>query len=132
MKAMKKFQENTNEEVDSISNVNLNIKFGTFEEAIKNEDTLVVKAKITPSYNNKATINQNNFNVQDIVKNQGGDTYKEIQYWAVADMEDGSESKVVSFTISESVIQMIANNSIPGNTIMDYATDVWILPSLTN
>ena len=82
-------QENVNDEADSTSDVNLNIKFGTFEQGIKNGDILVVKAKITPSYNNKATINQNNFNVQDIVKNQGGNTYKEIQYWAVADMEDG-------------------------------------------
>lgn len=118
------------EEEDTIKNVYLNMKFGTFEEAIQNGDTLVVKAKITPSYSNSATINQNNFNVEDIIKNQGGDKYNEIQYWAIADMEDGSESKVVSFTIDKNTINLVANGSIPGNMIMDHATDVWVLPSL--
>ncbi len=66
------------------------------------------------------------------MKNQGGDTYKEIQYWAIADIQDGSKSKVVSFTINKDVIDMIANGSIPGNMIMSYATDVWILQSLRN
>lgn len=123
-------QINTDSETYSSENVSFDIKFGTFEEAIDSGDTLVVKAKITSSYSNDATINQNNFNVEDIVKNQGGDKYKEIQYWAIADMTGGSESKVVSFTIDENVINLIANGDIPGNMIMDYATDVWILPSL--
>lgn len=123
----------TNYESDStIKNVYLNIKHGTFEEAIANGDTLVVKAKIKPSYSNKATINQNAFNVEDIVKNQDGYKYSEIQYWAVADMQNGSESKVISFTIDKNVIAMIENGSIPGNMILNYVSDLWILPSLKN
>lgn len=131
-----KTETDTNTEIETEAdtytsgNVYLDIEYGEFVEAIENGDILVVKAKISPSYSNKATINQNSFNVEDIVKNQVGNKYKEIQYWAVADMADGSESKVVSFTIGEKVIEAILNGTIPGNMVMDYASDVWILPSL--
>lgn len=120
----------TNADTYTSRNIYLEIEHGEFVEAIESGDILVVKAKISPSYSNKATINQNNFNVEDIVKNQVGQKYKEIQYWAVADMTDGSESKVVSFTIDNKVIESIIDETIPGNMIMDYASDVWILPSL--
>lgn len=121
-----------NEENIYIKNgeISLKIKYGSFEQAIVTDETLVVKAKIKPSYSNKATIRQNSFNIEDIIKNQGGHNYKEIQYWAIADMNDGSESKVISFTIDEDVINRVANGSILGNEIIDYANDVWILPSL--
>lgn len=108
------------------------IKHGEFLSAVVTDDILVVKAKIKPSYNNEATINQNGYNIGDIIKNQGAYTYNEIQYWAVADMEDGSESKVISFTLNEDLIQKIKDNVIVDNKIIDYAQDVWILPSLKN
>lgn len=110
--------------------ISLKIKYGSFEQAIVTDGILVVKAKIEPSYSNKATIRQNSFNVEDIIKNQGGHNYKEIQYWAIADMKDGSESKVISFTVDEDVINGVVNGNILGNEIIDYAKDVWILPSL--
>ncbi len=108
----------------------LTLKHGELLEENVNEDTLVIKAKIEPSYKNSATINQNGFNVEDIVKNQSGDQYKEIQYWAVADMSDGSESKVISFTLNEDLIKSIKDGNTVGNQIVDKAQDVWILPSL--
>lgn len=48
----------------------------------------------------------------------------------IADMEDGLESKVISFTVGEDVIQAIKNGRLAGNQIIEYSTDVWILPSL--
>lgn len=93
-------------------------------------DILVIKAKIEPSLNNKTTISQNGLNVEDLIENQGADKFKEIQYWAVADMSDGSEKKVVSFTVNEEMINNIKDGNIPGNTIVDNAEDVYILPSL--
>lgn len=92
--------------------------------------TLVIKAKIQPSMNNKMTIDQNYYNVCDIIRNQGGDQYDEIQYWAVADMTDGSESKVVAFTVPKDMIQTIATKDFPDNTLGDYVDDLYILPSL--
>lgn len=106
------------------------IKHGEFVEANENDDVLVVKAKIKPNLTNKMTINQNGFNVEDIIKNQGGDKFNEIQYWAVADIENGSESKVISFTLDKNLIDRVKNGSLVGNQIVANSNDLWILPSL--
>lgn len=100
------------------------------ENEINGRSVLVVKTKIKSGISNRATITQNFFNVENIVVNQYGYTYDEIQYWAVADMADGSESKVVSFTIDKTVIDLLYNRKIPANMLDDYASDVYILPSL--
>lgn len=110
------------------------LEFGELVSVVTNEiddkNVIVVKAKITPSYNNKATVDQNYFNVEDLIQEQGCDAFDELQYWAVADMTDGSEQKVVSFTVSSSLIQKIAEGSVPTNQLGDYVDDLYILPSL--
>lgn len=105
-------------------------RFGDFLECNINGSTAVVKFKIEPSTSNKTTIDQNGYNIEDMILNQGADKYDEIQYWAVADMTDGSESKVISFTVDKDLISMIKNKQIVGNQIVDYGKDLWILPSL--
>lgn len=105
-------------------------RFGQFLECNVNGSTAVVKFKIEPSTSNKTTIDQNGYNIEDMILNQGADKYDEIQYWAVADMTDGSESKVISFTVDKDLISMIKNKQIVGNQIVDYGKDLWILPSL--
>ena len=64
------------------------IKHGRLEEVYKDEEEglLIIKTKIKESYSNKSTRKQNYYNIDDIIKNQGGDKFKKIQYWAVADM----------------------------------------------
>ncbi len=59
------------------------------------------KYKITSSATKKMTVNQNYYTVVNFIKDGGGDQYDEIQYWAVADMQDGSENKVINFTVSK-------------------------------
>ena len=93
-------------------------------------NTLVIKAKIKPSYNNQATIDQNYYNVADLIQKQGCSKFDEIQYWAVADMESGQESKVVSFTLDKQVIDGIADGNIVTNQLGDYVSNLYILPSL--
>lgn len=117
---------------DLTSNIKneFNIKHGEFLSANINDDILVIKAKIKPNLTNNLTISQNEFNIEDIVKNQGGDKFNEIQYWAVADMNDGSESKVISFTLNKNLINNVKSGSTLANQIIDQADDVWILPSL--
>lgn len=105
--------------------------FDDNDNFIGTEDNIVVvKAKISPSYNNKATIKQNYLNIEDLIKRQGFDKYNELQYWAVADMTDGSESKVFSCTVSKSLIDSIKEDliSVEGYEVM--VDDLWILPSL--
>ncbi|MZK53434.1 hypothetical protein [Clostridium beijerinckii] len=115
-------------------NVTSNYKalHGKLLEANKLGKTLTVKFKIEPSMRNKLTIDQNGFNVEDLILNQGGDQFDTISYWAVADMEDGSEGKVISFTLNKELIKLVKKQTILGNQIVDKASNVWILPSLKN
>ena len=92
--------------------------------------TLIIQAKIEPSYNNEATINQNFINVQYLVEKYGCDKFSTISYFAVADMTDGSVQKVISFDVDKPTIKLIAEGNLIGGMIRDYAKDLWILPSL--
>lgn len=128
----------TVEEVESIfwggpygSETSFSVVNGTLVEVIETSDNgLVIKTKIQTSYNNTATINQNYHNIEDIVKNQGGDKYEYIDYWAVADMTDGSEGKVISFTVDKDLIQSITKEHVFAIELGNYVKDLWILPSL--
>lgn len=93
-------------------------------------DTLTLKAKITALYSDKTTIDQNYFNVENVIKNQGGDQYSKIQYSAVFKSEGGEEVKVISFTLTSDTIELIKNGSIAAIQIGDYAYDLYVLPSL--
>lgn len=123
-----KVRENTPQVVTSTYKA----KYGKVLEANELGKSLTIKFKIEPSYNNKLTIHQNGFNVEDLILNQGGSKYDTINYWAVADMTDGSEGKVISFTLDKNLIQSIKNRTVVGNTVVDEANNVWILPSLKN
>lgn len=92
--------------------------------------TLVVKVKIKPNLTNEMTIKQNYLNVEDIIRNKGGNSYNAIDYWAVADMNNGEEGKVISFTVNRDLIKQIVDLKIPVNKYGDYVDDLWILPSL--
>lgn len=106
------------------------LRYGELLQTTVNGTTLVIKAKIEPQLTKKITIKQNYYNVCDIITDQGGDAFTEIQYWAVADMTDGSEGKVISFTLDDWVIEMIAEKKIYPAMLEDYAQDLYILPSL--
>lgn len=117
----------------SSSTPSLTVPHGEVLDVNVTGDILVVKAKITPSFSNHSTISQNFFNLEDLIKNQDCSKYNEIQYWAVSDMTDGSESKVISFTAPKSTIDGIKDGSIEAIAYLDeygYVTDVYILPSL--
>lgn len=115
----------------AIDTGNLQLIHGELLSVIYGGDgVIVVKAKIEPSYSNKATIDQNYFSVCDLIKNHGFNSCSELQYWAVADMSDGSESKVISFTLNSDTIQGVLNESIVENQLGEHAVDLYILPSL--
>lgn len=95
-----------------------------------NNFILVIKTKIEKKYSNKATINQNYFNIADYIRKNNVSKFSEIQYWAVADMSNGNESKVVSFTVPKTIIDGILAENIVDNQLGDYVTDLYILESL--
>lgn len=94
------------------------------------DGVIVVKAKIQALLSDDQTVKQNYFTVCDLIKNRGFDTCQELQYWAVADMSNGEESKVISFTLDRSTIEDVANGTIIENQLGDYVSDLYIHPSL--
>jgi len=117
------------EESSEDDSVGYGEQLSLIENEIDGKNVCILKYKITPSYNNKATINQNYHTVEKFILD-GGDQYDEIQYWAVADMTSGNESKVISFTLDADTIQKVYNKEIVAIEFEDYADDLWILPSL--
>lgn len=110
------------------------VKYGELLELNDNREArgvVVVKAKITPNMTNALTVSQNYHNAVDLIENQGFADC-ELQYWAVADMSDGSESKVISFTVPQDVVAQVAAGDVVATTLPDLVTDLWILPSLQN
>lgn len=101
----------------------LNINYG-------GSGCVVVKAKISPQLTNKHTIDQNYYSVCKLIRDNGFDQCKEIQYWAVADMTNGDEAKVISFTLNSKTIKRIYDKEIVDNQLGKYADDLWIHPSL--
>lgn len=109
---------------------NLKIEHGKLVDATINGTTLIIKAKIEPSFTNSMTVDQNYYNVCDIIKNQGGSDFDTISYWAVADTQSGEEIKVISFDVPSNVIALVQSDNFAENTLGDYVDDLWILPSL--
>lgn len=122
-------------QTDAAEGAEYTLEHGELVSVVTNEidskNVIVVKAKISSSYNNEATVDQNYYNVEDLIQNQGCDEFDELQYWAVADMSDGAESKVVSFTVDAELIQKIAEKSVVANQLGDYVADLYIHPSLS-
>lgn len=136
--ALTETQENQNEASapsEPSKPVPFTLKYGKLLDA--NPDggvdmnTLVIKAKIEPNLTNRMTITQNYQNIIQMLQKDDYTQYDSIQYWAIADMTDGSEGKVISFTVDKSCIEAITNGTIAsGDTLEEYLTDLWILPSL--
>ena len=107
----------------------LTLKHGYILDYNTNDGVTVIKAKIEPSLTNKMTIDQNYYNVCDLIQNQSIEP-DELQYWAVANMTDGGEEKVISFTLDSATIAAVKAGTIPENQLGKYASNLWILPSL--
>ena len=110
------------------------LKYGELLELNDNREingVVVVKAKIAPSSTNDLTVAQNYHNAVDLIANQGFADC-ELQYWAVADMSDGSEGKVISFTVPADIVEKVASGNVVATQLPDLVSDLWILPSLSN
>lgn len=118
-------------DVGPLDTGNLTLKNGDLVSVNYGGDgVIVVKGKIKGLLTNDQTVKQNYFSVCDLIKNRGFDSCQELQYWAVADMTDGEEVKVVSFTLDRATIEGVANGNIIENQLGDYVSDLYIHPSL--
>lgn len=73
-------------------------------------------AKYVFSTPNKRAVEEN---AVDLIQNQGGALFDEIQVWAV----DGSGTKFLAFTIDQPAITDIANGSVSAGTLQSVATE---------
>ncbi len=105
-------------------------KYGELLHVTTLDGICVVKYKVTSQLTKKLTVRQNYENLIGHVIDNDCSQYKEIQYWAVADMRDGSEAKIISFTVPDWLIAEIATGSILAHDLPDNLTDLWIHPSL--
>lgn len=76
------------------------------------------------------TVDENYYNVAKFIKDYGGDSFDEIQYWAVAEARNGDDVKVISFTLPELLIRKVASNEVLPNQLGEYVTDLFISNSL--
>lgn len=114
----------------SLTTADLKTYTGDILDVTYNGTDLIVKQKIKSQSNNKLTIDQNYYNACEIIRSLGGAEIRDLQYWAVADLRDGSEAKVISFTVPADTVKTIQTQQFPDNTLGNYVTDLWILPSL--
>lgn len=120
----------TEEATESQQEEAISLQYGELLSLHEQDGIAVVKAKIAPSFSNSATVSQNYYNIEALVKKHGFDKYDEVQYWAVADMTDGSEQKVISFTVPHDVLTKIAAGKLAINQLGSYVTDLWVHQSL--
>lgn len=106
------------------------LEFGELLDLTTNDGVTVIKAKIEPSANNTATIDQNYYNVVHYIQDNDMNGINEIQYWAVADMTNGKEQKAISFTVPKDLIDQIKDGRVVANQLGDYVTDLWMIDSL--
>ena len=119
----------SNETVGDVDPQGLKPILGEIMSIKQNGSTVVVKIKITESWNNKMTVNQNYDIVQDLIQKHGFNTCHELQYWAVMDV--GMEIKVISFTLDKATIDGIYADKLFGEQIGPFTKDLWIAPALT-
>lgn len=103
---------------------------GELLDLVNNDGVVVIKAKIKPSSSDKTTVDQNYYNIEDYVKNHDMEGVTEVQYWAVADMNNGEEDKVISFTVPADLIEQIAGGRYPTNQMGNDVEELWVHPSL--
>ncbi|MGL5756609.1 MAG: hypothetical protein ACRCYC_14860 [Paraclostridium sp.] len=104
------------------------MKYGDFLESKKNGDSLILKARVEPLTRNISI--ESGLNVEDIIKNQDGHKFKEIQYIGISEVQNGIQNKVISFTLNETMISNIKYGNIIGSQIVNNAIDTWISPDL--
>lgn len=109
------------------------IKYGKLLSVTDARDangTVSVRVKINSNLTNKMTIDQNYQNAVDLIANRGYNNC-ELRYFAVMDRTDGSEGKIMSFTVPASVVDKISDGKIVAIQLPNYVTDLWIHSQFT-
>lgn len=123
------------ETITNDKQLDFKIKNGELVDYTINEydNIIVIKVKLDDSEFDTVSIPENLNNVVDLIKNQGLDQYKEIQYWSVIDLKQNkktTEEKVISFTIKQENYNAIKNNNLKYYEMKEFMDDLWLHPNL--
>lgn len=111
--------------VGNVDPAGLKLHYGELVDLKQNGSTVVVKARFISHLSRQTFINQNFFNIGDLVHKNGFNTCEEIQYWAVYKQGE-TEYKVISFTVDKSAITALYNDNIVPEQLIDFSKDLWI------
>lgn len=106
------------------------LKFGELLSISETDGIVAIKARIEPSYSNKATVDQNYFNVCEFIRSTNMEGVESVSYWAVAKMTSGNEEKVIAFDVPRATIDAILSGSLADNQLGDHVGNLFIHPSL--
>lgn len=125
----------TDETTTNDKQMDFKIKNGELIDYTINEydNIIVIKVKLDDTEFNTVSIPENLNNVVDLIKNQGLDQYKEIQYWSVIDLKQNkktTEEKVISFTIKQENYNAIKNDNLKYYEMKEFMDDLWLHPNL--
>lgn len=95
---------------------------------IDGRNVVVIKSRHTADADKKSA-KRCFYDVEDLIQNQGLETFDEIQYWTVKDLGDG-DVKLVAFTVNKDTIQKIYNKQIAVSEYEKYVDDLWVHPGL--
>lgn len=100
---------------------------------ISNNETgnvIVAKYYIASALDNTMMLNMVLFNIFDLVQNEGGSAFDEVQVWAQAPSTSGEDVKFVQFTLSKPVLELIAANGCVPEQLLALSDDLWVIPSM--
>ena len=109
----------------------LKLLYGNKTDIFVQGTTLIVMAKINMLLSNKQTVAQNYHNVVDLIQNQGCGEFHKIRYSAYMNAQNGQEVKVVGFTLTQDVIEAVAEmDGSPASILESFVTNLYIHPQL--
>ena len=106
------------------------LKFGELLSVSETDGIVAIKARIEASYSNKATVDQNYFNVCEFIRSTNMEGVESVSYWAVAKMTSWNEEKVIAFDVPRVTIDAILSGSLADNQLGDHVDNLFIHPSL--
>ena len=91
---------------------------------------ITITVKTGSNLSKSSIIKQNYFDAHRLVKSIRDYPFSTLTYLAVADMTDGTESKIIQFTVPEETIAGVLDGSILETQLCDNITALYLHPSL--
>jgi len=115
---------------DTTTAKDLTVPYGDVLKCHAYGSVLDIGVKISGLLTDSTTINQNYYNIADLILKQGADAYTTIYYAGYMPAQGGGNAVVISFTVPAHVIDSIKNRTVMEVELPDYVEDLWIHPQL--